>query len=177
MYPTYQITQANLAYDNFSVGIYYVNSAETAFPSKPMLINHDTNSITCTYIRDIDFSFTVENGKSFQLGLFLYNPKYIKMTDIRDYYRKDGILPNNSDYFHNIGVYTIDFDVNNINENEVKRNHFTVNKSSDNNSNFMKFDFHFMKLDENEHRHLIKNKNDVYYISTPFITFNPNDIL
>ncbi len=182
MNPTTQIAQANFAYDNFSLGIYCIRNADgsdkskMAFPSKPMMINHDTNSVTCSYIRDLDFSFIVQNGTSFQVGLFLYNPKYIKMNDVRDVYRKDGILPNNCDYFHNIGVYTIKFDVNNFNENDVKRNHFNVYQSSDDNTNYLKFDFYFMKLDENNHRDILRGRNDIYYISNPFITFNPNEI-
>ncbi len=179
---TTQIAQANFAYDNFSVGVYCIRNADgndkskMAFPSKPMVINHDTDSVTCGYIRDMDFSFIVQSDTSFQVGLFLYNPKYIKMSEVRDCYRKDGILPNNSDYFQNIGIYTINFDVNNFNENDIKRNHFTVNQTSDDNRNYMKFDFYFMKLDEKEHSSIVKDRKDIYYISNPFVTFNPNDI-
>jgi hypothetical protein len=183
MLPHYQITQANFAYDNFSLGIYCTRSAEgsgkshAAFPSKAMMIDHDTHSINGSYIRDIDFSFIVKNGTSFQIGLFLYNPKNIKMINIRDYYKEHGILPNNSNYFHNIGLYTIDFDVNNMDENNLKRNHFNIEQTSDDNRNYMKFDFYFMKLNENQHSNLLRGRNDIYYISNPFVTFNPNDII
>lgn len=180
--PTFQITQANFAYDNFALGIYVPRSAEgsgpdhSSFSSKPMMIHHHTDSISGSYIRDIDFSFTVKNGTSFEVGLFLYNPKYIKMSNLRDTYKKEGVLPNNCDYFHDIGLYTIDFDVNNLNENDLKRNHFNVEKTSENNRNYMKFDFYFMKLDENQHNHITRGKSDIYYLSNPYVTFNPNHI-
>lgn len=182
MLPHYQITQANFAYDNFSLGIYCMRSAEgsgkshSAFPSKPMMIHHDTNSVNGSYMRDLDFSFIVKNGTSFQVGLFLYNPKHIKIGNIRDLYKKDGILPNNSDYFYDIGIYTIDFDVNNMNENEVKRNHFNIEQTSDDNRNYMKFDFYFMKLDEDKYSDLLHGRTDIYYLSNPSVTFVPNDI-
>lgn len=175
----YQINKANFAYDNFSLGIYSSRNANgsgksfSAFPSKPMMIHHDTDSISGSYMRDLDFSFIVKNGTTFEIGLFLYNPKNIKIENIRDYYKQHGILPNNSNYFHHIGLYTIDFDVNNIDENYVKRNHFNVKQPSDNNRNYMKFDFYFTKLDENQHGH---GKRDIYYLSNPFVMFNPNDI-
>lgn len=182
MMPTFQITQANFAYDNFSLGIYVPRSAEgsgpdhSSFPSKPMMIHHDTDSISGSYMRDLDFSFIVKNGTSFEVGLFLYNPKYIKMSNVRDTYKKEGVLPNNYDYFHDIGLYTIDFDVNNLNENDLKRNHFNVEKRSENNRNYMKFDFYFMKLDENKHQDILRDRTNIYYISNPFVTFNPNHI-
>ncbi len=187
MNPTTQITQANLRYDTFSLGICSIRSAEgsgkshSAFPSKPMMIHHDTdangtNTIQGSYIRDLDFSFIVENNTSFQVGLFLYNPKYMKMSDVRDCYRKDGLFPNNSDYFHNIGIYTIKFDVNNMNESDIKRNHFIAYQKSDNNQNYMKFDFYFMKLNEEDHSHILRGRSNIYYISNPFVTFNPNEI-
>ena len=181
--PCYQITQTNFAYDNFSLGIYCIRSAEgsgkshAAFPSKPMMIQHDTNSINGSFMRDIDFSFIVKNDTSFEIGLFLYDPKYIKMMDIRDFYKQDGVLPNNSDYFHNIGIYTIHFDVNNMNNEQVKQHHFNVHQTSNDNRNFMKFDFWFMKLDEDKHSDLLRGRNDIYYISNPHVTFNPNDIV
>lgn len=181
MMPTTQITQANLAYDNFSLGIYCLRSAQgngkehSSFPSKPMMIN-DTDSITGSYMRDLDFSIPVENSTSFQVGLFLYNPKYIKMNDVRNCYKKDGILPNNSDYFHDIGIYTINFDVNNRSDDDIKRNHFRINQTSDNNRNYIKFDFYCMKLDENQHSHLLQGRKNLYYMSNPFVTFNLNDI-
>ncbi len=182
MMPTYQITQANFAYDNFSLGIYCTRSAQgngkdhSAFPSKPMMINHDTDAINGSYLRDLDFSFIVENGTSFQVGLFLYNPKYIKMDDVRNCYRKNGILPNNCDYFHDIGLYTIKFDVNNMNENELKYNHYRFEQASDNNRNYIKFDFYFMRLDESEHSHILRGRKNIYYLSNPFVHFNPNII-
>ncbi len=182
MLPTFQISQANFAYDNFALSIYTSRNADgsgksfSAFPSKPMMINHDTDSISGSYMRDLDFSFVVENGTSFEVGLFLYNPKYIKIPKIRDHYKQHGVLPNNCDYFHDIGLYTINFDVNNMNENDVKRNHFNVEQTSDQNSNYIKFDFYMMKLDENQFGHITRGRNNLYYLSNPFVTFNPNDI-
>jgi hypothetical protein len=182
MMPTTQITQANFAYDNFSLGIYSSRNADTAqksftpFGAKPMMINHDTNSITGSYIRDIDFSFTVKNGTTFEVGLFLYNPKYMKISTIRDHYKKEGVMPNNFEHFHHIGLYTIHFDVNNMNENDINRNHFTFEQASDANRNPIKFDFYFMHLDANKYDYIAQGRNDIYYLSNPFVTFNPNQI-
>ncbi len=183
MLPVYQVNRINCAYDNFSLGIYCPRNAEgsgksySAFPSKSMIINQEDDSITGSYMRDMDFSFIVKNNTSFEVGLFLYNNKHIKMQNIRDYYKTHGIVPNNSNNFHHIGIYTIDFDVNNISDFDRKRNHFNISQPSDDNRNYMKFDFYFMYMDPNQHQNVTRGRNDIYYISNPTVTFNIDEIM
>jgi hypothetical protein len=179
-YQIFDNTHSIRNFDGYSLGIYYIDpkSSHFHFARNAMVITQNLGSymVSGSILRDLDFSFALENKESFQVGLFLFNPKRITYEEVKSCYQKD--LPIPDEFFYVLGVYTLEFHSSSlVLESECR---FILKAMNRNHVNFVKFSFYFMKMERTDRPEVFSNvstKTDVlYYISNPIVEFNLDDL-
>lgn len=181
---SYQIcdnTHSIRNYDGYSMGIYYIDpkSSNAHFSRSAFVITQRLgydSMVNGSILRDLDFSFALENKESFQIGLFLFNPKRITYEEVKGCYQRD--VPISDEFFYMVGVYRLEFHATSlVLESECR---FILKSMNQQGINFVKFSFYFMKMNRAEHpevfTHVSSKTDTLYYISNPIVEFNLEDL-